>query len=375
MTETLKNAYDSAKSALSSAPPNDAYLRWDAPGVEHIRPDEAGKAKKIGETMNKMQQHNFDQHRHCFRATHVKTQGIVKGTLTVLPDLAPHLRQGMFKQPGKTYDVAARYANEPVFLQPDQDPGPRGLGMRVFGVEGERLEGADPDGTTQDWFFNNAPMIELTDIDTCLDIMQLREQNFDSPTMLSAKTKVRTDAVKQNAPGMLPNTNIISHSFFTQSAFRHGDWYGHLALFPVLDDMKAHQEKVKSSASREQLREWLREYFAKNGAKYEFKIQLGTSPSHHPTEDSSVVWDEATAPYQTIATLSFPPQDPFNHERRVFWEDRMRLSPWDCLKEHQPLGSINRLRKYVYDMSRRKREEVNAVKTKSNPQRESTLLP
>lgn len=198
---SLTDAYNSVKRAISSAPPNDAYLPWDASGVETIKDDEAETAKKIGMTMNKMQQHNFDQHRHAYRATHVKTQGIVKGKLTVLPDLPSHLRQGLFKTPGTTYDIAARYANEPVFLQADQDPGPRGLGLRVFGVEGQRLPRADASGTTQDFFFNNAPMIELTDIDTCLEIMELREKYFDSPTKLAAATKLRTDAIKQSAPG------------------------------------------------------------------------------------------------------------------------------------------------------------------------------
>jgi hypothetical protein len=198
---SLTDTYNSVKRAVSSAPPNDTYLRWDAPGVETPKPNEKKTAQKIGEMMNRMQQYNFDQHHHAFRATHVKTQGIVKGKLTVLPDLSSHLRQGFFKTPAKTYDVAARYANEPVFLQADQEPGPRGLGLRIFGVEGERLEGADPDVTTQDLFFNNAPMIELTDIDTCLEIMQLREKYFDSPVKLAAATKLRTDAIKQSAPG------------------------------------------------------------------------------------------------------------------------------------------------------------------------------
>ena len=199
--ESLTSVYKSAKRALSTAPPNDAYLPWNSPGVEIPKDNEEETARKIGETMNKMQQHNFDQHRHAFRATHVKTQGIVKGKLTVLPHLPIHLQQGLFKAPGKSYDVAARYANEPVFLQPDQNPGPRGLGLRVFGVQGERLPGADQDASTQDFFFNNAPMIELTDIDTCLEIMELREKYFDSPTKLAAATKLRTDAIKQSAPG------------------------------------------------------------------------------------------------------------------------------------------------------------------------------
>ncbi|KAF2123374.1 heme-dependent catalase [Dothidotthia symphoricarpi CBS 119687] len=362
---SLSEAYNTVKRALSTAPSNDAYLRWDSPGVEDPKEDEGEKTRQIGETMNKMQQHNFDQHRHAFRATHVKTQGVVKGKLTVLSNISDHLRQGLFKTPGKTYDVAARYANEPVFLQADQEPGPRGLAMRIFEVEGERLEGANPNATTQDFFFNNAPMIELTDIDTCLEIMNLREKYFDSPTMLAAATKLRTDAIKQSAPGMLPNTNMISHSFYSQSAFRFGEWYGHMALFPVLDEMKSRTEKMKGSYSRETLADWLMEYYAENGAKYEFKIQLGTSPEHHPTEDASIVWDEATAPYQTIAVIEFPPQDALTAARRVFWEDYMKLSPWDALAEHQPLGSINRLRRVVYDMSRKKREAMNANTTQS----------
>ncbi|EGP84123.1 unnamed protein product [Zymoseptoria tritici ST99CH_3D1] len=361
---SLTGAINTVKQALSTAPPSDAYLAWDAPGVEEPIPDEELKAKQIGETMNKMQQHNFDIHRRAFTATHVKTQGIVKGKLTVREDLPAHLQQGLFKTPGQTYDVAARYSNEPIFLQADQEPGPRGLSLRIFGVKGERLEGADQDATTQDFMFNNAPMIELTDIDTCLDIMQLREKYFDSPTKLSAATKLRTDGIKQSAPFQLPNTNMVSHSFYTQSAFRYGQYYGHMGLFPVVEEMKTRDNKVTSNDPHSALSDWLSNYFAQNGAKYEFRIQLGTDPSHHPTEDGSVVWDETTAPYQTIATVEFPAQESMGMERRVFWEGKMKLSPWDALAEHRPLGSINRLRRVVYDMSRRRREAMNAVETK-----------
>lgn len=89
------------------------------------------------------------------------------------------------------------------------------------------------------------------------------------------------------------------------------------------------------------------------------QIQLGTDPSHHPTEDASVVWDEMTAPYQTLATVTFPTQNSFSQERRVFWEERMSLSPWRGLSDHQPLGGINRLRKSVYTHSRKTRDSIN----------------
>ena len=358
LKESVAANYNTVKRAFSTAPPNDAYLRWDAPGVENAKPDEEAKALQIAETMNKMQTHNFDQHRHAFRATHVKTQAIVKGSLSVPSSLPSHLRQGLFATSGK-YDVAARYANEPVFLQTDQEPGPRGLALIVFGVTGERLEGVSNDVSTQEFFFNNAPMLELTDIDTTLEIMQLRERYFDDPAALSRQLKLRTDIIKQNAPAMLPNTNITSHTMFSQSAFRFGDYYGHMALFPAHKSMDK-PDKVKSDHPHSVLSDWLFDHFQGSSAIYEFKIQLGTSPEHHPTEDASVVWDEATAPYQTIATLEFPPQDPFTAERRVFWEDHLRLNPWQGLAAHRPLGSVNRLRKTVYEQSQKKRDFLNA---------------
>lgn len=114
--------------------------------------------------------------------------------------------------------------------------------MKVLGMHGELLEDADKSAPTQDFFFNNAPMIELTDIDTCLEIMELRETHFSDPAILRAKT----------APLLLPNTNLVSMNFYTQSAFRFGELHGHTALFQA-DAVMAEKasDEVKSDQSGE----------------------------------------------------------------------------------------------------------------------------
>ena len=363
---TINDAITSTKQALTSAPPSDQYLRWDAPGVEVMQQDEETKGRQIAEVMNRMQQRNFSKHRKAFTATHVKSQGFVKGKLQVRADLPEHLRQGMFSEPGKTYDVAARYANEPFVIQPDQEAGPRGIALKVFGVEGERLPApGNETATTQDWLMNNAPSLELTDVDTTLEIMSLREKYFDDPTGLGLQLKMRSDLIKQHAPYMLPNTNIISHAYYTQSAFRFGDYYGHIGLFPVKEEQKRRDEKVTKNDPEGVISDWLLDYFEGNDAVYEMRIQLGTDPNHHPTEDTSVVWDELTAPYQTLATVTFPKQNSFSHARRIFWEEKMYLSPFHGLAAHQPLGSVNRLRSKVYPASRMKRDEINVKESKT----------
>lgn len=56
---------------------------------------------------------------------------------------------------------------------------------------------------------------------------------------------MRTDAVKQTAPPLLPNTNLVSMNFYTQSAFRLGELHGHMAdpamTEKALDEVKSDQ--------------------------------------------------------------------------------------------------------------------------------------
>lgn len=63
---------------------------------------------------------------------------------------------------------------------------------------------------------NNAPQVELTDVDTTLEIIQLREKHFDSPMTLQLELAKRSDRMKQFAPTMLPNHYLIGDDFFTQ---------------------------------------------------------------------------------------------------------------------------------------------------------------
>lgn len=147
----------------------------------------------------------------------VKSLGFVKGTMTVRTDLPPHLQQGIF-QPGKTYPVIARYANEPSYVLPDTTPAPRGMGVKIFDVSGDRL--SDDGLQTQDFLFNNAPMVELTDVRTTLEVMELREEYFDDKATLAKEIAKRSDAAKQLAPTMLPNTYVIGSTMYSQCTYR-----------------------------------------------------------------------------------------------------------------------------------------------------------
>lgn len=48
----------------------------DAKGVEVVPPGEAEKIKEVSDQFNRMQMMNFNEHHHCLRGTHLKTQGV-----------------------------------------------------------------------------------------------------------------------------------------------------------------------------------------------------------------------------------------------------------------------------------------------------------
>lgn len=115
----------------------------------------------------------------------------------------------------------ARYANEPSHLKPDTDSMPRGISMKLFKVQGESIDStAYGDTNTQDIMMNNAPMLELTDLDTTLEIFTLREKYWRDDEGLKKELAKRNDTTKQMAPGMLPCKPILGMEMFTQCRWR-----------------------------------------------------------------------------------------------------------------------------------------------------------
>jgi hypothetical protein len=319
-------------------------VRYDEPGVEPSIDNEAELTQEIHSLINRVQGHNFSMHRHGFRGTHVKVQGLVKGTLTV-PELPEELAQGICAKPA-AYDVAMRYANEPSFLQDDRAPGPRGCSMKVFS------------SPTQDFTFNNAPILELRDLATTIEIFRIREKHFREPEKIAGAIKQRKDKDLQMAPSQLPNQHFLSYTMYSQSAYRWGPYVVKYALFPT---SKVPETPVTNDSDPEQHSQWLQEYFARNEMLYDLRVQLCEDIKQQPVEDASVQWNEDKYPFRTVAQVKFPSQDSFDSARRSFWDDHMKLNVWAGSDEHRPLGSVNRLRKSLYQESQKKRAKLNNI--------------
>jgi hypothetical protein len=66
---------------------------------------------------------------------------------------------------------------------------------------------------------------------------------------------------------------------------------------------------------------------------------------------------DGAASYQNVATIVIEPQDIDNPLQATECE-HLVLTPWHGLKEHRPLGGINRLRRDVYIASAKRRAQT-----------------
>ncbi|CAI6341042.1 unnamed protein product [Periconia digitata] len=359
-----------------------SYINWNAKGVEKISEGEAKDIQEAADQFNRFQMMNFNEHMHCLRGTHLKTQGVcsnsmeidysvltssmcVMGKFIVHGNLPSHLAQGMFAKPG-TYDMIMRYSSLTPKIVPDNVPAPRGIGMKIFGVEGEKLWGEDK--KTQDWTFNNYPILELRNPKTTLEIADALERNWNDIPKFAEEQAKRVDADVATLGSQLPRQHMVAMPEYSQSAYRFGEYVAKFGVFPLGESqLKLEDSEIEDSDPINIISQELREFHLKQKVTYSFCAQLLQDLDEQPVEDIGIEWDPEKYPFEQIATLEFPPQDSWLPEFRTWWDDRITVNSWHGLKTHQPLGSTNRMRRVVYAESRKLRLRVNGYKDYVEP--------
>lgn len=74
--------------------------------------------------------------------------------------------------------------------------------MKIFGIEGEKIWGEDK--KTQDWTFNNYPILELRDPVTTYEIADSLEKNWNDIPKFAEELSKRVDADVAIRAGQLP---------------------------------------------------------------------------------------------------------------------------------------------------------------------------
>ena len=111
-----------------------------SPDVETIASDEAETIDGLKQTFRTILETTSADYGHAVRSVHAKSHGIAHGMLTVAANLPPTLAQGMFATPGQ-HEAILRISTNPGDILDDAIALPRGLALKILGVEGARLPG------------------------------------------------------------------------------------------------------------------------------------------------------------------------------------------------------------------------------------------
>ncbi len=355
----------------TSAVPITNPLRY-APSYEHPGPHEAETQKAIDEQMHKIQEKTYADGGKAIRSVHAKSHGLLVGELLVAPGLAPAYAQGIAASVG-SLPVVIRLSTVPGDILPDDVSTPRGMSVKIIGVEGERLPGSEGDAT-QDFIMVNGPAFQNKDASKFAANLKLLAATTDkaegTKQVLSAALRGLEKVVEAAggksatlmALGGHPETHPLGETYYTQVPVLWGDYFGKVCVRPVSEELKAlFKAPVDLKDKPNGLRDAVNEYFRTQGGVWELCVQLCTDIEKMPIEDASVVWDETLSPYVPVARLLVHPQPAYDHARAVAIDEGLAFSPWHGIAAHRPLGSVMRLRRQAYKNAQRFRAAKNQV--------------
>jgi hypothetical protein len=342
-----------------------------SPSVERPEPNEAQTIQGLIAAMRYVNEKTLADGGHAILSVHAKTQGILEGYLEVDAHLPCELAQGLFAKSGR-YPIVMRFSTLPGDILDDSVSTPRGLSVKIIGVEGERLSGSEGD-VTQDFVLVNGPAFGAPTPKKFLPVITLLARTTDkvqglkkvlSAVMRQVQRVIVAVTGRPNVTvatlGGQPETHILGETFYNQAPVRFGDFIAKISVAPISPELIAlEQSPLNVNGVPNGLREAVVNFFRKNGGEWEVRAQLCTDLELMPIENAAVVWPEEKSPYRPIARIKVEPQTAWSEARSSAVDDGMQFAPWHGLAAHRPLGGIMRARKEVYEAAKKFRAEKN----------------
>lgn len=337
---------------------------------EQVPEDEPQTSRDLAEAMRTILEKTYHDYGHAVRSVHAKAHGLLHGEIQILDGLPIALAQGAFAKPGKL-PVILRFSTNPGDILDDKVSTPRGLAIKIIGVEGSRLPGSESD-VTQDFVMQNAKAFTAADPKGFLKTLKMLAKTTDkapeskkafSALLRGVETVVEAvggESGTLKSLGGHPMTNLLGETYNSVVPFLYGPYFAKLSVVPVSAELIAlTDKKIDLDGNPDGLRTAVQDFFAANSGTWEVRIQLATDLEKMPIEDASVEWPEDVSPFVTVARINVPIQQSWSKPLETEIDDGMAFSPWHGLAAHRPLGGIMRVRKPSYELSSRFRGQHN----------------
>ena len=297
-----------------------------------------------------------DQHREntrYLRDAHAKAHGCVSAQVQVLDQLEPILRQGVFAEPGKTWQAVMRLSNGNAYPQFDSLRDARGMAIKLQNVPGTQLLPGQKSRAEQDFVMFNHPNFFVSDVAEYHQNIAAQADGkkvlafFPSWDPRSWQVRHLLIALETLSPAPASPTQT---TYFSVSPYKFGNDNAKFRVAPDPDSCPAYTLPEQNKNLPNFLRSALNQQLSTDrvAACFVLQIQRQNANRFMPIEDTSIEWRESDAPFETVARITVPAQD-FDTPSKNLACDDLAFSPWHGIEAHRPVGGINRLRKAVYD--------------------------
>lgn len=332
---------------------------------EQIPAGEAAMTQDIIQTAIRI----VDQHREptrYLRDAHAKAHGCVQAQVSVATDLDPALRQGVFSEPGKTWQAWMRLSNGNAYPQFDNMKDARGMAIKLLGVPGDQLLPSQQGRGEQDFVMFNHANFFVSDV---AEYRQNVAAQADGKKVMAflpgwdpRQWQVRHLFIALATLSEAPPSPLLT-TYFSVSPYKFGNLNAKFRVTPEAGTCPAYTPPAQNRDVPNFLRSALYQQLStdRQPACFALQIQTQDATRYMPIEDTSVQWKESDAPFQTVAHIQVPAQD-FDTPEQNLMCDNFSFSPWHGIEAHRPIGGINRLRKAVYEAVSAYRLERNGVR-------------
>jgi hypothetical protein len=274
------------------------------------------------------------------RNFHPKMHGLLKATLTVPDDLPEELKQGLFKVSGE-YQAWVRLSNAPPKIKSDKPASGRGFAIKVLDVPGEIIE-EDPMGIpTQNFLLTTSPILSAWNISLYEKAIKAVLFGFWEQLKFALNPS-HWRSIYLTFKYSKKHDNLLSQVYFSGGAFKYGpELFVKFVLTPDKPNLGYTLVKPKGD---DFLKDQLLKDCTFKDHSFTLNVQIHKNDTLQPLENTSVAWSGDLIP---VAKLNIPLQSFDNPERKKMAED-LEFSPWIGLKEHAPVGELNRARRRVY---------------------------
>ena len=326
-------------------------LQSDDPSIgrEYVSPDEDFHIGKIIKLFERTLSAYYPVG-NVKRMFHPKIHGLVKADFIVSEYLEDVYKHGLF-QPGVTYPCWIRFSNAKKKAAPDSKKDMRGMAIKLIGVPGKKLLEHNADAVTHDFLLVTAKTLQTRSVkDFQKSLTALMSGGLKLAWYALSHPMVIVRSVKQ----ISACNNLLETSFFSTTPYRFGTDETSAVKYAVIPSNK-YPRTLADNPSVDFLKERLIDDLSQNDFFFDFMIQFQEDAARMPIEDPTVEWQ---SPFIKIATIKIPKQT-FNSSAQEAYGENLSFTPWHSIKEHQPLGGVNRARKAVYTALSAFRHELN----------------